>query len=302
MKKIGVIGCGFVGMSFVFSAISSYTVANFFLYDINSSIVKGNILDLEDSILSTGHNYKVTMGNDDDLDNLDILIITAGAAQKPNQSRLDLIKINAKIISDIGKKISKSKFSGITIITSNPCDILATIYLKITKFNPCKVISSGTTLDSKRFKFEIQKITGISINYLTSSFLIGEHGDSSVPVVADPFLKNLLSEDDIEKAYKTTRNKAYNIINNKKQTYYGIGATLANLVRIILSDENALLTLGTFIHEYDGEIYDIIISLPVILTSQGIKKRINYNYSDKTKKLFKKSCLIIKNILDKLNY
>lgn len=181
-NKIGLIGAGAVGTSFLYSAINQGLVGEYILLDAFSPVAEGNALDLSDAqaILPSPF-FSVRKGRYDDLADANIIVITAGRPQKPGETRLEMVAGNALIMRDIALNVKKSGFKGITIIASNPVDVLTLIYQEVTGFDPHKVISSGTTLDSARLRRLIGEKTKINSDAV-QAYLIGEHGDSAVAV------------------------------------------------------------------------------------------------------------------------
>ncbi|MGZ9429075.1 L-lactate dehydrogenase [Mycoplasma sp. 480] len=301
--KVILVGAGAVGASFLYSAINQGLAAKYGIIDKFEGPRDGNVLDLEDAIVPSVRKYEVFSANYSDAKDADIVVITAGRPQLPGETRLEMVKDNSLIMKDIAKQIKDSGFNGITIIASNPVDILTYVYLKETGFDPKKVIGSGTILDTSRLKQLLSKKTGVSTSNI-EAFVIGEHGDSSLinystfKIAGLPFSKyeeksgvNASNyEEELEKPVYT---KAYKIIERKRATFYGIGACLAQIVRVIQEDSNAVLPLGVYLNgEYGAS--DVVIGVPAIVGSEGIKEIVNLDLNDKEKAKFANSVRIVK--------
>lgn len=251
-RKVVLIGCGAVGTSFVYAALNQGLFNEIVLVDNNADAAFGNVMDFEDgNVMMPQPACNIKTGTYADCSDADLVVITAGVAQKPGgETRIELLGRNAKIIKEIAIGVQQSGFSGITIIVSNPVDVLGTIYQKITGFDPQKVIPSGTLLDSMRLRYEIAKRLELSPQAV-SAFVIGEHGDSSVSVFSQVSIGPLplekykkFSDTQKKQIHKSVMTKAYKIINAKRATFYGIGAGITRLCRAILFDENVILPVA----------------------------------------------------------
>jgi len=297
-KKIVLIGAGAVGTSFLYSAINQNLASCYEIIDVFENFAIGNKLDLEDVIASNSASFKVEKGSYESCNDADIIVITAGKPQKEGQSRLDLLVDNSKIIKDIALKIKASKFNGITIIASNPVDVITSVYQKITGFAANKVIGSGTILDSARLSCEISKHLNVSPKSI-SSYVVGEHGDSSVSVLSNikvngidiKALNKNLDLNFLNNLNQIVRNKAYEIIKLKRATFYGIGAALAKIVRLILSDSDEVCTIGAKLDDFGYK--NIYGGVPAIINKNGIKKVIKLTLSKEEEINFEKSLKIL---------
>ena len=240
-----------------------------------------------------------------DCKDADIVLVTAGAAQKPNQTRLELTVINAKIMKSITEQIKESGFDGILIIASNPVDIMSYVAWKVSGLPKEKVIGSGTLLDTARLRYLMSEYLDISTKNI-HAYIMGEHGDSSfVPwtncYVGCKHLLELLDEKDKDLSdlldiYKQVQQAAYEIIERKKATYYGIGLSLNRLVQAIIKDEHAILTVSAYQDGQYGQ-SGLYIGVPAIVTANGIKEIISLPLNEVDQGKFDQSCETLKGII-----
>ncbi|ARU92291.1 L-lactate dehydrogenase [Spiroplasma clarkii] len=298
-RKIVLIGCGAVGTSFVYSAINQGIAQHYVLIDVNEDVAEGNVIDLSDSHSVLPKPFSsMKVGNYQDCSDADVVVITAGRPQKTGESRLDMIKDNAKIMKEIGLQVKGSGFSGITLIASNPVDILIMVYQKVTGFEPNKVISSGTTLDSSRLRKLLGEKLGVAPKSV-KAYLLGEHGDSSVAIwsrsvvmgkTIDEYVEEgKISRAELESVRDEAANLAYEIIELKRATYYGIGACLTRIVDSILEDSKLTLMVGAYLNGEYGQ-KGIYISVPCVIGSQGIEQVIEWKLEPSELEGIQKSC------------
>lgn len=301
-NKVVLIGSGQVGLGFIWSAINQGVAAEYAIIDLDEGSAKGNKFDLEDAQGNLPHNFTVEAGGYDLVKNADVVVITAGRAQQPGETRLDLIGSNAKIMSSIGKQVKANGFDGITVIASNPVDILATIYMEATGFVPNKVISSGCTLDSARLRNELSQIFGVTPADITA-YTLGEHGDSSISTFEFGSIKGIpmkpmykeknLTEEKLALLHENVWKRAYKIIEGKKFTNFGVGAALANITKAIINNELKIMPVGTFLNGEYGEL-GVHASVPCLIGANGIEKTYEIPLSDKELKGFKNSVKVLK--------
>ena len=303
-RKVVLIGAGAVGTSFIYSAINQGIANHFGIIDLNKDVAKGHELDIEDAIPTLPNGITVKAGDYKMVKDADVLVITAGRPQKPEETRIDMVKDNAIIMKEIALQVKKTGFKGITIIASNPVDIVTMVYQQVTGFNPNKVISSGTSLDSSRLTVELGKKLKVNPNTI-SAYVLGEHGDSSVSTLTHakiagmdikPFYEeNSLGKEDLEKIHESVWKKAYEIINRKRATYYGIGANLANITRAILNDEKKVIAVGVKLEgQYGFE--GFYMGTPSIVGENGIEQVYEFKLSGPEKKQLAKSAKLLKEV------
>ena len=256
-RKVVLVGTGFVGMSMAYALENQGGVNELVLIDVLKDKAEGEAMDLCHGIAMSPGRMVIKSGNYDECKDANIVVITAGLAQKPGgQTRLELAQTNAGIMKDITEKVVASGFKGIFIIATNPVDLMTYVVQKVSGFPYEKVIGSGTVLDTSRLRYLIGDRLDVSPKNV-HAYIMGEHGDSSFVAWSHSYvgckpLKDILSErgesdtilDDI---YTEVQQAAYEIINKKKATYYGIGLGLAKLVKVILNNGNEILTVSTYI-------------------------------------------------------
>ncbi len=309
-KKVVLVGAGFVGMSMAYSLLNQGGVDELILIDVNKDKAVGEEMDLSDGLPYSPHKMNIKAGDYDECKDANIVVITAGLAQKPGQSRLELAIENTKIVKEITKKVMENEFKGIFIVATNPVDLMSYVVLKTSKLPKAKVIGSGTVLDTARLRYLIGEYLKVS-NKNVHAYILGEHGDSSlVPwehcyigckKMMDIMKDNHLPMEDLEKIHNKVWNAAYEIIEKKKATYYGIGMALNRIIKAILNDENAILTVSTYQEgEYKQE--GIYIGVPAIINKRGVKEILQLNLNEKDQEKFDKSCKIMReNIENEIN-
>lgn len=232
----------------------------------------------------------------------EIVVITAGVAQKPGQTRLELAEVNTKIIKTITQNIMASGFHGIIIVASNPVDLMTYVVYKVSGLPSNQVIGSGTVLDTARLRYMLADYLKVSSKNV-HAYIMGEHGDSSfVPwnhtyvgckKIIDIMKDNHHPIEDLEKIHEGVINAAYEIIEKKKATYYGIGMSLNRLVRAILDNENAVLTVSTYLEEKYGQ-EDIYIGVPAIINENGVRELLELELTKEEQEKLDHSCQLIK--------
>lgn len=308
-RKVVLVGTGFVGMSMAYSIVNQGIGVNeLVLIDVLKDKAVGEAMDLSDGIPCSLSNMVVKAGEYEDCKDADIVVITAGLNQKPGQTRLELSQANAKIMKDITKQIVESGFNGIFLVASNPVDIMTKVVQEVSKFPTNKVIGSGTALDTSRLRYQIGKYLNISSKNI-HAYVMGEHGDSSfVPwkhaYVGCKSLLDIMKDSkkdvsDLDKIYVEVRDSAYEIINRKKATYYGIGLGLTRIVKNILDDTNQILTVSAYLNgEYGHK--DIYIGMPAVINSNGARELLELELSEEDQKKLDESCRIISENMEEI--
>lgn len=306
--KVVLIGSGAVGTSFLYSAMNQGLSGSYGIIDVIKDARDGNVLDFEDVIWRNQRDFKVHGVEYKDLKNTKYLVITAGRPQKPGETRLQLIEGNVQIMKEIAKNVKASGFKGYTIIASNPVDVMTYTYWKTTGFPKNKVIGSGTILDTARLRYFISEKTGVSPKSV-QAFILGEHGDSSVVAYSQikiegiPFAElesiHKINSSNYEKILEEpVRQKAYEIINRKKATFYGIGASLASIVRAIMDDSGEVLPTSALLEGQYG-IKDVYTGVPTIINKNGADKILEIKLNKKEKTKFEKSAKLLKEYIKK---
>lgn len=283
MIKVGVVGTGFVGSSYAYSLVTQGIANELVLIDKNEELAAANALDIIHGTNFLPTQPKIYAGKYEDLKNADVVCITSGANTKPGQSRLEVANINRKIMIEVVNNIKLSGFDGILLIASNPVDVLTYVVINELGWDKSRVIGSGTVLDTSRFKSNLSQYFNFNSSQVHAN-IIGEHGDSSVPVISTARIgnksiyevirqsKGKYTLDGVAKCYEEARDAAYTIIEGKGATYYGIGTALTKITRAIVNNENMILTVSTLLQgEYDG-ISDVVLSVPCIINRDGIRE------------------------------
>lgn len=301
-RKVVLVGTGFVGMSMAYSIVNQGIGVNeLILIDVLKDKAEGEAMDLSDGLPCSPSHMTIRAGEYSECEDADIVVITAGINQNPGQTRLELSSVNAKIMKEITEQIVASGFKGIFLVASNPVDIMTKVVQEVSNFPTSKVIGSGTALDTSRLRYQIGKYLSVSSKNI-HAYVMGEHGDSSFVAWEHAYVgcKNMLDimKDngrniaDLDKIYTEVRDTAYEIINRKKATYYGIGLGLTRIVKNILNDTNEILTVSAYLNgEYGHK--DIYIGMPVIINSNGAREILELNLSEENQNKLNESCRIL---------
>ncbi len=308
--KIAVIGIGFVGSSFAYSLMIHGTVSEIVLIDIDRKRAEGEAMDLNHG-LSFVQPARIWSGDYPDCKGADIVVITAGLAQKPGESRLKLADRNVEIFRQIIPKIKEYNKECVLLVATNPVDIMTYASLKLSGFPSSRVIGSGTILDTSRLRYLLAEYLRVDPRNV-HAYIIGEHGDSEVPVwslanVAGTRLKDYCpvcgqkyDQQYLNTIFEQTKNAAYKIIELKGRTYYAIGLGLTRIVESIIRDENAVLTVSNLLQDYYG-VSDICLSVPTIVNRNGVREVLKLPLEEEEIEKFQNSASILKNITQSLN-
>ena len=300
--KVVLVGTGFVGMSMAYSMLNRGGIEELVLIDIDKNKTIGEEMDLSHGLPYAPQKMIIKAGDYPDCKDAQIVVITAGIAQKPGQTRLELAETNTKIMKQITQDIMASGFDGIIVVASNPVDLMAYVVWKVSGLPKNKVIGSGTVLDTARLRYLMADYLKISSKNI-HAYIMGEHGDSSfVPwkhayvgckKVIDVMKDNHHPMEDLKKIHEGVVNAAYEIIEKKKATYYGIGMALNRLVRAILDNENSILTVSTYLENQYGQ-DDIFIGVPAIINRNGVRELLELDLDKEEQEKLDKSCELIK--------
>lgn len=288
-RKVSIIGAGFVGATTAFALMNSGVATEICIYDINMDKAMGEVMDLVHGT-SFIKPINIYAGNIAETKDSDIVIITAGAGQKPGETRLDLIEKNYNIFKGFIPQIVEASPNAILLVVSNPCDVLAYITYKLSGFPKERVIASGTVLDTSRLKYVIGKYLNVDNNNI-HAYVLGEHGDSEVvswstaTIAGEKFENyakkfNLEWDDEIKHVIENdVKNAAYEIINRKNATYFAIALATTRIVEAILRDENTILTVSSL---FQGEygIEDVYLAVPTVINRNGVVRIVNPIISD----------------------
>lgn len=301
-NKVSIIGCGKVGMSAAYSILHQGLANELVLYGRDKSPLIGEQLDLEHALSFLPSATIKATDNYADLENSDIVIITAGAAQKPGETRLDLTQKNLAIIESIIPKVVKYAPNSIILIVSNPVDILTYRAYQIAGWPKGRIFGSGTTLDTARFRFHLSEFLKVSPRSI-HAYILGEHGDSSFPVISSAMVGgqpittlDSFSEEKAIKAFEKAREAAYKIIASKGSTYYGIGAVISHIVEKVLRDAKSVLPISIPLHQYYGH-SGMSVSIPCVVGRKGVEKVLEAKLDWNEKQLLAKSVEALKSYL-----
>lgn len=304
-RKVVLVGTGFVGMSFAYSMLIAGDIDEFVLIDINKEKAIGEAMDLQHGMAYAKRKIKIKAGDYDECKDADIVVITAGATQKPDETRLDLTIIDTKIVKNVTEQIMASGFNGILVVACNPVDIMTYVAQKVSKLPTSRVIGTGTLLDTARLRFILSETLDISTSNI-HAYIMGEHGDSSfVPwdhaYVGSKKLyaileKKNLSRDILDKIYIDVQQAGYEIVNRKKSTYYGIGLTLNRLVHALLNDEQVILTVSAYQNgEYGYK--GIYNGVPALIGKHGVEDLLELELNEEDFQKFNESCSTLHKII-----
>ena len=290
-QKVVLGGDGAVGSSYAFAMAQQGIAEEFAIVDIIKERTEGDAMDLEDATAFTAPK-NIYSADYDTCKDADLVVITAGAPQKPGETRLQLVDKNLKIIKSVVEPIVKSGFDGIFLVAANPVDILTYAVQKLSGFPKNKVVGSGTSLDSARLRVALGKKLDVDPRDVIAN-IMGEHGDSefaaysSATVGGKPLLDIAkdegISEDELLKIEDDVRNKAYEIINRKGATFYGVATALMRISKAILRDENSVLPIGAPMNGEYG-LNDLYIGTPAVVNASGVAKVIEVPLNDREKK------------------
>ena len=301
--KIVLVGTGFVGMSMAYSMLNRGGINELVLVDLDKDKTIGEEMDLSHGLPYAPQKMVIKAGDYKDCKDAQIVVITAGAAQKPGQTRLELAETNTKIMKSITQQIMASGFNGIIIVATNPVDLMTYVVAKVSGLPKNQVIGSGTVLDTARLRYLLGDYLKISSKNI-HAYIMGEHGDSSfVPwehaYVGCKKIKDVMKDnkhpiEDLEKIHKGVVDAAYEIIEKKKATYYGIGMALNRLVKAIINNENSILTVSTYLKDGQYGQDDIYIGVPAIINSDGVRELLNLDLNKEEQAKLDNSCKVIK--------
>ena len=273
------------------------------LIDADMDRAEGEALDISHGVPFSRH-MKIYAGTYEDIVDAAIIIITAGANQKPDETRLDLVHKNVAIFRSIIPEIAKRNCAGILLIVSNPVDILTYTAIKLSGFTENRVIGSGTVLDTARLKYELSEHLSVDSRSI-HAFIIGEHGDSEIAAFSSANVSGIAlsefcemrghydHEANTRQIAENVKNSAYEIIQKKKATYYGIASAIRRICEVIIRDEKSILPVSSMMHGEYG-IEDVVLSMPAIVGKYGIETRVPIDLSEEEIEDLKRSAQTLK--------
>ena len=310
-KKVAIVGCGFVGSSSAFALMQSGLFSEMVLIDVDKNRAEGEALDISHGVPFASP-MKIYAGDYSDVSDAAMIVVTAGAAQKPGETRLDLVNKNVGIFKSIIPEIRKSGFNGVLLIVSNPVDVLTYAAIKMSGLPEGQVIGSGTVLDTARLKQMLGEHVEVDPRDV-HAYVMGEHGDSefvawSSAMVAgvplDTFCE-LHGHTDHEatqtRIAEDVKNSAYTIIEKKRATYYGVAMAVKRICTAVMRDEQAVLPVSSLmVGEYGLE--DIAISMPTVVGRDGVVCRVPVSINDEEKAQLHESASALKKIMDQVDF
>ena len=280
-RKVAVVGCGFVGAACAYTLMQRGLYSEMVLIDIDGARAEGEAMDIAHGLLFA-RPMNIYAGTYDDAADASMVIVTAGANQKPGETRLDLVKKNSRILLSVLDELKKREFAGILLVVSNPVDILTHVAQRHAGLPEGRVFGSGTVLDTARLRYLLGEHLAVDSRSV-HAFIIGEHGDSEIAVWSSANVSGVPLHDFCEmRGYfdhdnamreigETVKNSAYAIIERKGATYYGIAMAVARICEAVVRDEKSILPVSAALHGEFG-IEDATLSVPAILGAGGVEK------------------------------
>lgn len=307
--KIAVVGAGFVGTTFAYSLLIHGLASQIVIIDINQEKAEGEVMDLNHG-MPFAYPARIWAGDYSDCRDADIVVVAVDKGQKIQQSRLELAEGNFQVLKQIIPSITRYNSEGILLVVTNPLDVMTYVAWKLSGFPKNRVIGSGTILDTARLRYLLGEHLQVDPRNV-HAYIIGEHGDSEVPVwslanVAGirlkdycPICKVPYSPDDLNDLFLKVKNAGYEIMKRKGRTNYGVALGLTKIVESIIRDENAISTVSCFLEDYHA-VSDVCLSVPVILNRTGVKEIIKLPLDDEEITAFQKSAATVKKVVHSL--
>lgn len=307
VNRVALIGTGFVGSSYAFALLNQGITEELVLIDLNKEKAEGDAMDLNHGLPFSPSRTKIWFGSYQDCGDADLIVITAGANQKPGETRLDLVEKNTKIFKGVVEEIMASGFDGIFLVATNPVDILTYAVWKFSGLPKERVIGSGTILDTARFRFLLGDYFDVDTRNV-HAYIIGEHGDTELPVWShadiagtsiSEWSKNKpgFKQTDLDQIFLNVRDAAYHIIERKGATYYGIAMGLVRLTKAILQSENSVLTVSAYLDGEYGQ-NDIFIGVPAVVNRNGIRQVVELKLNEEEQDKFVNSVNVLKQTME----
>ncbi len=311
-RKVVIVGAGAVGSTYAYSLAHSGLAEEIVLIDKNESLAKGQVLDLVHGQFFFPP-AEIKFGTPEDYSDAQLIVITAGVAQKPGESRLDLLNRNAAIVQEIIDDIKRQNSKAVILMVTNPVDIMTYVALKRSGFDRKRVIGSGTVLDSARFRHLLSRHCGIDPRNV-HAYILGEHGDSQLAAWSMVHIGGIQMDNYCPKCHncpnwqyerklieEEVRNSAYKIINYKGATWFAIGVALVRITAAILRGERSILTVSVYL---DGEfgLHDVCLSVPCVLDQNGISKIVECPLPENELTLLKKSANLLKQVISQMTF
>lgn len=309
IQKAAIIGCGFVGTSIAFTLVQKGIFSELVLVDVNKDKAEGEVMDLSHG-LPFAKEMEIKAGDYEDIADCAMIIITAGANQKPGETRLDLVHKNVAIYKSIIPQIVKYNKDAILLIVSNPVDIMTYTALKLSGYPRQRVIGSGTVLDTARLKYHLSRHLNVDSKSI-HAFIIGEHGDSELALWSSANVSGIPlnhfcelrgyydHEAATDRIYKDVRDSAYEIIGKKGATYYGVAMAVARIVECVIRNEHSILPISVYMDGLYG-LKDLCISIPTVVGQNGAEKILDIPLDDEEMTRLLKSTEELKTVLTEI--
>ena len=310
-RKVAIIGCGFVGSSSAFALMQSGIFSEMVLIDVDRNRAEGEALDISHGVPFASP-MKIYAGDYSDLGDAAMVVVTAGAAQKPGETRLDLVNKNVAIFKSIIPQIRESGFSGVLLIVSNPVDVLTYAAIQRSGLPEAKVIGSGTVLDTARLRYMLGEHVDVDPRDV-HAYVMGEHGDSELVAWSSATVAGVPLSEFCElhghyqhreaeaRIAEDVKNSAYTIIEKKHATYYGVAMAVRRICTAVMRDEDCVLPVSSLmVGEYG--LSDLCISMPTIVGRNGVVARVPVSINDDEEKELQKSAAALKAIIEKVDF
>ena len=308
-RKVGIVGCGFVGSASAFSIMRSGLFSQMVLIDADRDRAEGEALDIAHGV-PLNKPMEIYAGDYADLADAAVVVITAGAGQKPGETRLDLVQKNVAIFKSIIPQINESGFDGILLVVSNPVDILTDVTMRLSNLPESRVLGSGTVLDSARLKYALGKLLGVDPRHVHARML-GEHGDSEFPnwgsanisgISIDECMRMRGIDHPLERMDQIAdevRHSAYVIIEKKRMTNYGIAACVTTILDCIMRDARSIMTISTRV-DSGGDAEGVVLSVPAVIGSNGVEIKVPLRLNYEEKRQMKESADAMRAVLEQI--
>ncbi|MGL5437152.1 MAG: L-lactate dehydrogenase [Lachnospiraceae bacterium] len=303
-RKIVLIGTGMVGMSYAYSMLNQNVCDELVLIDIDKKRAMGEAMDLNHGLAFSGSHMKISAGEYPDCKDADIVAICAGVAQKPGESRLELLKRNKEVFRSIIGPVTESGFSGIFLVATNPVDIMTRVTYELSGFPAGRVLGTGTALDTARLRYLLGSNFKVDPRNI-HAYVIGEHGDSefvpwSQAMLATKQITDLIDNGDTSmqreqliEIEEEVRTAAYKIIEAKRATYYGIGMAMTRITKAILGDENSVLTVSALLKGEYGQ-QGVFAGVPCIINRNGVQRILKLDLTEQELEQLGNSCDVLR--------
>ncbi|MCI8361217.1 MAG: L-lactate dehydrogenase [Clostridiales bacterium] len=309
-RKVVLIGTGMVGMSYAYAMLNQNACDELALIDINRERAMGEAMDLNHGLAFSGARMKIYAGDYKDCANADVVVICAGVAQKPDESRLALLQRNAEVFRSIVDPVTESGFNGIFLVATNPVDIMTRVTCALSGFNPRRVLGTGTALDTARLRYLLGEYFGVDPRNM-HAYVMGEHGDSEfVPwsqamIATKPVLElceqsgSRYCGQELERISTQVREAAQKIIKAKNATYYGIGMAMVRITKAVLGDESSVLTVSAMLRGEYGQT-GVFAGVPCIVGRNGVRRVLSLSLNEEEQDKFQASCDTLRQSYDGL--